>query len=132
MAMKYWIDEARSRWIVRHTGMIAPSDVKTAVRAQIDAGVWTWETLIDTTGSTGIQAVSEDVPRVASLVNAEREVRDLPPRGPIVMVVSDLASDIAEMARAYQQITVANLGFRVAIVQHLDDVDEAFVQLRAT
>lgn len=131
MAVSFEHEPGASRCTIRYEGRIMPSDLTDGIRAQTDAGAWTCETLIDTRAATGIDTHYQDTMIVARTIEHLVRSRQLPPRGPVVVLVRDRGSAIHGMARMYEATTAQDARLRVEIVFSLADVNPAFERLRA-
>jgi hypothetical protein len=132
MSMTVELNASRRRCTICLSDTISLWDLHAGVRSQVDANAWTWQTLIDTTAATGVAATRDDVQGMVQVIEDETGARNLPPRGPVVIVVADRNSRIYELARLYQVTAMRTLGLRVEIVRQPDDADRAFERLDTT
>jgi hypothetical protein len=129
MATTFETDPGRRRCTIRLTGVISLADLKAGVRTQIDAGVWTWDTVVDATGATGTETTAADIVRVTNMIDGEVTAHHLPSRGPVVIVVPDPHSRVHELARQYQVMAMNASGLRIELVRRVADADTAFARL---
>lgn len=129
MPMTFEWERGTPRCTIRLTGRIVLGDLTAGIHAQADAGAWTCQTVIDTTGATGIDTHYPDIATVSSTIQRVSADHDLPPRGPVVIVVDPSNSVIYGMARMYEATAARDLRLRLAIVSHLSAVDAAFAAL---
>lgn len=131
MPMTFEYSPGDTRCTIRYDGVIERADLTAGIRAQIEAGAWTCETVIDTTAATGIQTFYADSQTVTHTITRAIHDHDLPPRGPIVIVVRDRKSAIYGMARMYEETTARDAALRVEVVFTHADIEPAFERLRA-
>jgi hypothetical protein len=130
MAMSFELHPDGRRCTIRLTGTIVLRDLVAGIEAQLAAGAWTRETVVDTTGADRIDTLYPDTQHVVGLLRSRGAA--LPPRGPVVLIVGDNAA-IFGTARQYQMMATESAGLRVEIVRSVEEIDAAFTRLtRAT
>ena len=117
------IDVARRRYTVRLAGVITLGDLKASLRAQIEAGAWTWDTVIDATQAFGVETVDGEIARVTTAIRAAVPADLLSQRGPVVLLAPGTPSPIHDLATAYQFTTMSTFAWRVDVVHRPEDID---------
>ena len=132
MPMTFEYERGATRCTIRYSGEIARSDLTGGIRAQVESGAWTCETVIDTLEATGILTGYADATAVTHTIARAVSDHDLPPRGPIVIIVKEANSAIHGMARLYQATTAHDARLRVEIVFSHTAVEAAFLRLKGS
>jgi hypothetical protein len=87
------------RCMIRLTDLITLVDVETGLNAQIHAGAWARQTIVDTTEATGIDVPFTAIEHLLAFI--ARRAQGLPTRGPVAIVAP--APAVYGLARLYQR-----------------------------